>query len=457
MKKLLLSLFLSAGALFAQAQEMLKLDSVVTPNRTKYIHTYEENGWMLSKYYGWNPLTSSWTLTNARNYQFIGNEEITIESSLFSGYQYLLPYRKTVLIYDAERTLIERREYNRVQNLWSAVNRYTLVEVDSASHFEYVHELWNIDLNAWEFNTKEEYWVNPSGKTIETISYRWINNAWSLFNSSPRRTYAYDENDNMISLEYYTWQPPTSTWRPGYQQVFTYYPDGSVATRDTYLFDADSGTWVFHEKRYENINVYSTEGRLVEKIYREWNSSAADLVNSTKETFEYDSEGNITDYSRYRWDRDLEVWYGFYMEMNTYDLSVDPADLVYPQERDYPELFRNAKLDYRETYALNADLNDWELDSETWYYFSELVTATHEASAEETLKLFPNPVSNLLTPGANAPRTSSYQITDLNGRVLQYEKSWNGDGIDVSRLIPGSYFIKLIEGNRVITGKFIKL
>jgi len=460
MKKLLVFLFIGVNALPSQAQGLLplKLDSVVDANQSKRTHTYLGDGAIESIYYQWENATASWEPALKTTHQFPDNEYIYTQYFWKPETQSWRPDERFIQVFDSEGNQIAFNLYywKEFLNDWKEAERCTLRGViDSVSHLEDVCEVWDNGLNDWRNDDRWEYWLTPSGKTSESIHYEWINNAWRLYINSYQHKYFYDANDRLASSESYSfWNAADSVWTSKERSVYFYNPNGTPDAADAYGFDEDLMEWVYSRRQYEIDYFYNQEGRIGEKIVRVGNNNSPDLTYSTREFYEYDIAGNVTVYSRYNWNIWVEAWYGSYKEVNAYDLFVDPADLIYP--RDYASLFQHAKLDYRETYSLNVD-NDWQLESEMTYYFSEVLTDTDEAPASEALKLFPNPVSNLLTLGANAPRASSYQITDLNGRILQQEKTWNGDGIDVSRLIPGSYVIRLIEGNRVITGKFVKL
>jgi len=463
MKKLLFFLFLGLNALPSQTQGLLptlRLDSVVSPNQSKLTHTYLADGATESIYYQWENATASWTPSYKTTHQYPDNEYIYTEYLWKPETQSWRPDLRFTDVYDSEGNAIALGSYswNASLNDWKAYGRATLRSViDSASHLEDVTEYWDNALNDWRYRDRLEYWVTPSGKSAGKVNYSWVNNAWTLNNFSTYYKYFYDANDKHVSTERYSfWNAADSVWTHKSRSVYFYNPNGTPAGADAYRFDENLMDWVYSHREYEIEYFYNQEGRIGEKIVRVGNSDSSDLTYSTREFYEYDIAGNVTVYSKYNWNIWVEAWYGFSRAIKTFDLSVDPADLIYPQSNGYPALFQHAKMDSWETYSLNPQFNDWQLDWKNYYYFSEVLTATDEANAAEALKLFPNPVSDLLTPGANAPRASSYQITDLNGRILQQEKSWNGDGIDVSRLIPGSYVIRLIEGNRVITGKFIK-
>lgn len=82
---------------------------------------------------------------------------------------------------------------------------------------------------------------------------------------------------------------------------------------------------------------------------------------------------------------------------------------------------------------------------------------TFEKPERNTLSLYPNPASDRLylrytgTPGKEV----TCSVTDLLGRTLLENTGPAPEYIDVSSLPEGIYFVRLVSGNSVSTGKFI--
>ncbi|MFM9947892.1 MAG: T9SS type A sorting domain-containing protein [Saprospiraceae bacterium] len=456
MKNLALLLVISAGSTFLQAQvTRIQLDSVVTnrymhpENDTKYVYTYQEDE-IESLGYRWQPLTSSWRPFLKTTYQYSGNERVTTVYNWRNDTQTWAPDSKTADTFDASEKLIESIEFqwDESLNTWEPDTRYSLDNVNPPSYWEDVYETWNTNLNEWQYSRKNAKWADAAGNLIELIDYAGVNNSWILTGLSERHLYGYNANNDAISYENYRWMPSNSTWMPITKHTYFYAPDSSYVALDIYSFNIPQQAWVFVYRPVEEHYTYNPEGRVAEIIQLTGNP----LDNNLKFTYTYDVEGNVTDYSRFTWGDVPEIWVPESQDIKVYDLSLSSEGVRCPP--NHAETLKDAILISRDYYT---NFQSFELLFQDFYYYSEFITGTDEAPASEALKLFPNPVRDLLTPGANAPRASSYQITDLNGRILQQEKSWDGDGIDVSWLIPGSYVIRLIEGNRIITGKFIKL
>ena len=93
-----------------------------------------------------------------------------------------------------------------------------------------------------------------------------------------------------------------------------------------------------------------------------------------------------------------------------------------------------------------------------------VVTAIEEAKGINlSVTAYPNPTTDFLQLKVDASTTlsiqsMSYQLYDMNGKLLQSEKiTGNQTSIVMSNLVPANYFVKVIQGNKEVkTFKIIK-
>lgn len=90
-----------------------------------------------------------------------------------------------------------------------------------------------------------------------------------------------------------------------------------------------------------------------------------------------------------------------------------------------------------------------------------VVTGIEEAKGINlSVSAYPNPTTDYLTLSIGEFKISnlSYQLYDMNGKLLQSEKiSGNQTSIVMSNLAPSLYFVKVIQGNKEVkTFKIIK-
>ncbi len=136
---------------------------------------------------------------------------------------------------------------------------------------------------------------------------------------------------------------------------------------------------------------------------------------------------------------------------------------VYQNCKQPVELF---KVNNAEHILLNQENNDIDYSVEMWKFFSphtlnetEVISANHQFKMKESIKIFPNPVRNLLTIDI---ATSEFQnnieinILDINGKqVLTIDSNSNQvHQIDCSKWSNGTYFIKISDDTNFSITKF---
>ena len=94
-------------------------------------------------------------------------------------------------------------------------------------------------------------------------------------------------------------------------------------------------------------------------------------------------------------------------------------------------------------------------------YEISVVTGLEEAqSINLSVTAYPNPTTDYLTLRIDEFEISnlSFQLYDMNGKLLQNEKiTGNQTSIVMSNLLPATYFVKVIRGNKEVkTFKIIK-
>ena len=94
-------------------------------------------------------------------------------------------------------------------------------------------------------------------------------------------------------------------------------------------------------------------------------------------------------------------------------------------------------------------------------YEISVVTGLEEAKGINlSVSAYPNPTTDFLELKVESEKLKdlSYQLYDMNGKLLQSEKiTGNQTSIVMSNLVPATYFVKVIQGNKEVkTFKIIK-
>ena len=115
-------------------------------------------------------------------------------------------------------------------------------------------------------------------------------------------------------------------------------------------------------------------------------------------------------------------------------------------------------------YTTNTGTNGSVAQGVQQPYEISVVTGLEEAKGINlSVSAYPNPTTDYLTLSIDASTTlsiqsMSYQLYDMNGKLLQNEKiSGSQTSIVMSNLVPATYFVKVVQGNKEVkTFKIIK-
>ena len=77
---------------------------------------------------------------------------------------------------------------------------------------------------------------------------------------------------------------------------------------------------------------------------------------------------------------------------------------------------------------------------------------------KELIKLSPNPASDFLhfELPENISETTELSIIDLQGRNVSSQDMTSTQSIDINSLPVGMYLLRIVAGDQVFTGRFIK-
>ena len=112
-------------------------------------------------------------------------------------------------------------------------------------------------------------------------------------------------------------------------------------------------------------------------------------------------------------------------------------------------------------YTTNTGTNGSVAKGVLQAYEISVVTAIEQTKGINfSVSAYPNPTTDYLTLSIEEFEISNllYQLYDINGKLLQNEKiTSNQTSIVMSNLVPATYFVKVIQGNKELkTFKIIK-
>ena len=91
------------------------------------------------------------------------------------------------------------------------------------------------------------------------------------------------------------------------------------------------------------------------------------------------------------------------------------------------------------------------------FYNDPAKVSGFEGNNSLSIHLFPNPAYSLINVESSFPFPVDLIIQNMDGKVLIKTNFLNKTEVDVSSLLPGFYFAKLVTNNKVVTYKFTKI
>ena len=213
------------------------------------------------------------------------------------------------------------------------------------------------------------------------------------------------------------------------------------------------------------------------------------FVQEKKQTNKYDAVNFLLSESYYKWDYDSDYWIG--TEQNEYDSKEEGsilfdwknslwnvqeqqwignffAEYIAESVRSVDEVMNWEFLEtYLPVYAFDGIICDkvqyYISKDEAWieanfvdYYFSDKIVNA-DAFLLSEVKIYPNPVSNILNIETNSFESLSCIIRNINGQVVIQKNVDGRDQINISNLRAGFYFVELQnQTERIYSGKIIK-
>jgi hypothetical protein len=315
---------------------------------------------------------------------------------------------KILYQYDSQHNLTEELEQDWVSGQWKNTGKYTYTYDAQNNITSYVQQL-----------PESEEW----------------NNLW-------QEIYIYDAQNKLIEIiaQYYD---DTEQWKDNGRIVVTYDSQNN-STEMLYQYLRD-GEWMGNEKE---ILTYDAQNNVIEKLGQYLGDegwSTGDRVIYT-----YDSRNNRTsELWQYYWE-EYDLWGNWELSTYSYDENnnaISGFHQLCPEDEWYDD--DSYMFVYYNNMKSKAITNDCNRFTATYIKTNEVGIKENNLS-NHSIKLYPNPVSNVLHIETNQPDViSEVKIYSVQGTLLMQTK---GNNIDVALLPNGMY---IVEVAGVFT-KFVK-
>ncbi len=307
---------------------------------------------------------------------------------------------------------------------WIKESFVTIDYYDDGKQKQIVMQTWN---NGTWLNESMLSFTYIHGKLEYETFNKWDNSVWT---PESRVKSNYDAGMNLISQLHEVWDNDINNWAAFSRTTYTNLPNGKAKEALTQNWDEDLDDWVDSSK-----DIYTYSGNFLVESLQQLNAGD-DWMNFSREIFTYTAQGLERTRTNERWGFFTSNW----------------------EKQDSTTTSYNAKGDIVEEleHEWNIQTHKWDINYRTLYFYDVSTSIAGVRSVD--VSVFPNPADdNLNLLVKNGGRNTGYSISDLTGRVVLSGIVTNDDSkIDVSKLLPGYYFVRLQHNGNSMVIKFIK-
>lgn len=354
---------------------------------------------------------------------------------------------KTEYTYDTKGNLTQDIDYtwNVNSNQW--VNDWKIEFIYDANGYLTQDIEYGFSEGQWVMLYNTEYTYDTNGNLIQDILYEMMDTQWEFVKGE----YSYDTNGNLILFNGYGWDG--NEWYIIYKVEYNYDIKGNLTQYIDYWWDYDTGILTYDSK---TEYTYDTNGKLRYCIDYFYSCPLANWMNDWKTMYYYDTNGNLTQYIDYHWqglDQWVNDWKAGFSYKNTYSFS----DLILPFYYNNIEtkIFFNHMMTNGIGYIWDGDLNEWSIANNFNFSYSEQNILSVSEIIEEQLKIYPNPVSNILTIKSEINPIDKVEIYSVLGKKIKTIDS-DFENINTGDLSKGIYLLRIYTEKGIKVNKLIK-
>jgi len=378
-------------------------DTIYTQDLAGYyeriIFSYE-NDLCVSKLYQQNWGSSEWNTRRILIYTYDNQNNILSELEQYLGWQgeWYNTY-KTTYTYNVQNNMI-----SKLRQHWSS--------------------------EQWDNYTKHTYTYDTHNNMTLELRQEW-DGQWK---NSERYSYTYDTHNNMTSKieEYVDWQ---GKWWNHIKWNYTYDPQNNMIEDLGQVWFSQLGQWV---NAYRITYTYDMQNNRLTEFGQDFESGQ--WVNSDRTTYTYDTQNNMTSGLREhwlsgQWRNNLKFTYTYNENNNAIEgFCHEWKNNTWVEGSDYKFMayYNNMKSYFRlgDSYHFTVS-----------YVKTGTVSIQETPAIENTIKLYPNPVSNTLYIETGYSEINpEVKIYSIQGVLLIHTK---GNQIDVSALASGIYIANI--------------
>lgn len=373
------------------------------------------------KFYAYDETSGDYLLAGKQEHLYNANnlkEKIT-GYAWDQGNSVFVPTNKIEIFYNGLLVSEEANyDWDNGTGAWIGDRKYIYEYSTSGNLIKETRMNYSTVISDWEYYWKEDFTYNTGDTLVRETNWEWDEQVYNWIEYS-KREYEYGNNPIMYQSISYSWEIATSSWEPSYKHTF-------ILAADT-----SSG---------ESIDYYWTNNL--------WKPTE-------KDNYVYDVNFNITSVVETIWDEALNKWENEYWLELTHDLSYAIEDIMIPPGYELGYMTNNMITENVE-YNWNIGLQEWELEMNAVYYYSEhLVSGNQEVLQKSRVQIFPNPSNETIQISSMKNITSGIiEIFDISGKPV-LKQTFDNTAVNVQTLSPGTYLYRIVIHNKDYTGKLV--
>lgn len=245
-------------------------------------------------------------------------------------------YSKTIFSYDSRGNSISDVTYHYwgCDNGWKEENKIEHVHDNNGSITTTYYDFWDDETNNWGRSSKAEFTYDNKGNLTLSIVYIWDDNSWKEFD---KYKYTHDNKGNRTLSILYSWDDVINSWEEYYKYKYKYTYDNKGYKTINVRYFRDNNAWKKAEKKectYDkngnrtlyinyNLDFETNVWYWTDKIESTYNLSYSikDLIIPHSVSIDYTSTNMLTEERRQYYGQNTIITY--YWSEKTIDITED--------------------------------------------------------------------------------------------------------------------------------------
>lgn len=347
--------------------------------------------------------------------------------------------------YDTNGNLLQEIESYWWESQWQDSSKIEYTYDTNGNLTQVIEYHWSS--SQWKFDFKYEYTYNANGDIIQLLEYYWNGSQWI---NDINTEYTYDSKGNLIQVIEVRWSQWTNQWSNSDKNEYTYDINGNITEYIDYNWSSVASQWI---NNFKTVYIYDKLSKLRQIIDLDWNGSQ--WINYGNTEYIYDAYLNIVQGINYNWNG--SQWVNDRKYNFTYNNSYAFSDLLLPEiyGNTLINIFFNHMLTNGKSYIWDTTLNDWTVTDNSDFSYSEHEILSVPESNVGQIKIYPNPVSNVLTIKSEIDIIDKVEIYSVFGKKIKTINSYF-ENINTEDLSNGIYLLRINSEKGTTIKKLIK-